>query len=115
MLYPAPTSLCPLPGYIDAPVFTDGKDGRTWVAGREFESRVHHEIALKRKAGFLIDVKNLKKASGSPEIGTACGGGTSSRKIRPVPGEESVMRLRLGRRSVNLLPLAQRTKTFTPP
>ena len=34
-------------------------------------------------------------------------------EIRSVPGGVSVMRLRLGRRLVNLLPLAQRTKTFT--
>ena len=34
-------------------------------------------------------------------------------KIRSVPGGESVMRLILGRRLVNLLPLAHRTKTFT--
>ena len=33
-------------------------------------------------------------------------------EIRSVPGGESVMRLRLGRRLVNLLPLAQRTKTL---
>ena len=32
--------------------------------------------------------------------------------IRSVPGGESVMRLRLGRRLVNLLPLAPRTTTF---
>ena len=57
-------------------------------------------------------VKNLKYVSGSPEIGTACGG-ASAGKIWPVPGGESVMRFRLGRRLVNILPLAQRTKTFT--
>ena len=55
-------------------------------------------------------VKDLKNASGSPKIGTACGG-ASTRKIRSVPGGESAMRLRLGRRFVNLVPLAQRTKT----
>ena len=55
-------------------------------------------------------VKNLRNVSGSPEIGTACGG-ASTRKIgRSVPGGESVMMLRLGRRLVNLLPFAQRTK-----
>ena len=36
-------------------------------------------------------------------------GGTSARKIRSVPGGESVSRLRLGKRLVDLLPLAQRT------
>ena len=38
-------------------------------------------------------------------------GGESTRTIRSVPGGESVTRLRL--RLVNLLPLAQRTKTLT--
>ena len=35
-----------------------------------------------------VDVKNLKNASGSPEIGTACDG-ASARKIRSDPGGES--------------------------
>ena len=56
-------------------------------------------------------VKNLKNASESPEIGTTCGG-ASTRKTRSAPGGESLTRLRLGRRLVNLLPLAQRTKTL---
>ena len=60
---------------------------------------------LEEKSEFP-HVKNLKKASGSPEIGTACGD-ASTRKIRSVPGGESVLRLRLGSsRLVNLLPLA---------
>ena len=68
--------------------------------------------SLFQRSSEFPHVKNLKNASGSPEVGTACGG-ASTRKIRSVPGGESVMRLRLGRRLFNLLPLAQRTKTFT--
>ena len=73
--------------------------GYIWVLGREFESHVHHEIA---REFFLNDmyVQNLKNASGSPEIETACGG-ASTRKTRFVPGGDSIMRLRLGRRLVN--------------
>ena len=36
-------------------------------------------------------------------------GGASTRKIRSVPGGGNIMRLRLGRRLVNLLPLAHST------
>ena len=68
---------------------TNGVDGRTWVVRREFESHVHHEIAFQRKVSFS-HVKNLKNACGSPEIGTACGG-ASTRKLRSVPGGESVL------------------------
>ena len=60
----------------------------------------------------MFYVKNLKNAFGSSEIGTACGG-ASTRKIRSVLGGERVMRLRLGWRVVNLLPLAQPAKTLT--
>ena len=62
-------------------------------------------IAFKGKKSEFPHVKNLKNAFGSPEIGTVCGG-ASTRKVRPVPGGESVMRLRLGRRLINPLPVA---------
>ena len=68
--------------------------------------------SLFQRSSEFPHVKHLKNASGSPEIRTACGG-ASTRNIRSVPGGESAMRLRLGRRLINLLPLAQRTKTFT--
>ena len=50
-------------------------------------------------------VKNLKNASGSPEIGIVTGG-ASCRKIRSVLAGGGVMRLSVGRRLVDLIPLA---------
>ena len=63
--------------------FANGVDGRTWVVGREFETHLHHENRFLKKSEFP-HVKNLKNASGSPEIVPACGD-ASTRKIRSVP------------------------------
>ena len=68
---------------------------------------------FRKKSEFPL-VKNLKNTSGSPEIGTTCWWQVDPyNSIRAVPGGESVLRLSLGRRLVNLLPVAQRTTAFT--
>ena len=58
-------------------------------------------------------VKHLNNTSGSPEIGTACWCHASTRISGPFQGGGSVLGLRLGRRLVNLSPVAHRTKSLT--
>ena len=58
--------------------------------------------SLFQRSSEFPPVKNLKNASGSPEIGPRVVARRSV-KTRSVPGGESDMRLRLGRRMVNLL------------
>ena len=66
------------------------------------------------KKSELPHVKNLQNTFGSPEIGTTCWWHVGSyNSIRSVPGGESAMRLSLGRRLVNLLPVTQRTNPLT--
>ena len=65
---------------------------------------------LKKKE--IPHAKNLKNTCGSPEIGTACWWHVDP-YIRSVPGGDSVIRLSLGMRLVNLLPVAQRTNALT--
>ena len=73
----------------------------------EFEYDVHHETLLKDN-GFP-DVKNLKSTSGSPILESRVGAtltGTAG-QFRGV--RENAGSLSFGRRSDNLLPVAQRT------
>ena len=89
---------------------TNGVIDRPWVVGREFESHVHHENSFQRKINFLMS--RTEKYFWIPRdlnhvlvtrwpVYLVCSRG------------DSVVRLSLGRRSVNLLPVAQRTSALT--
>ena len=92
---------------------TKGVVCRTWAAGREFESNDHHENAFRRKVNFLMSRIWKNTHPGPPEIGTA-GWWHVDPYIRSEPEYPAVVIcLSLGRRSVNLLPVAQRTNAFT--
>ena len=92
---------------------------RTWAAGREFESRVHHENAFIKKSESP-HVKNLRKyvpSLGSQKLEPRAGD-TSTRisgldlNIPPFQGG-GVVRLSLDWRSDNLSPVAQRMNAWT--
>ena len=97
---------------------TNGVVGRTWVVGREFGSHVHHEIAFIKKkrvsscrepekySWILRNWNRVSVSRGDPYIYPV----RSRWGESVVPGRV----FRLDRRSVNLLPLARRTKTSTP-
>ena len=84
------------------------------VVGRDFECHVHHENAFSRNMNFLM---NLINHSGSPEIVKNFGVGTYGPIRRPIirlfKEGESVIRLSLGRRLVNLLPVAKQSNALT--
>ena len=95
--------------------------GRTWAVGREFESHVNHGNAVSRRGNFLMSNKNLIKTLflGTQRLLTTsdhwrpCTAPYEDRGPRSSEGGESVTRLSLGRRLINLLPVAQRAKTLT--
>ena len=99
--------------------FTNGVVDRPWVVGREFESHVHHENAflIEKCISSCQESDDESLSLGPQRLYKNFGVGTYAPLRRPrIPlfkGGESVIRLSLGRRLVNLLPVAQRTNAFT--
>ena len=83
--------------------------GRAWVVGHEFESHVHYENAVYKESELPHVEDLINTLPGSPKIVKNYG----HQGPRCSEGGESVTGLRLGRRFVNLLPIAQRTKNLT--
>ena len=93
----------PVQGYKSVPtlILTRSVDGRAWVVGRDFESHVHHEKCFLKESDFPR-VENLKKYFWIPKKWNRVF--VARRPVYPVRsrGGESVVRLRLGKRLVNL-------------